>query len=113
MSNIIVLRTHKIRNVDKDVCTVEQKIAYNMAFSDYDVVKRTMKNYGRAIGLSVAYKLRDGHIKTMLESGTQYNMDAVFCAYNAGIEEYCNRNFEILGSYEEIGETFPIQYAQC
>lgn len=104
------MKTTKINGIDKKICTCEQKIAYNMAFSDYDVIKHTMKEYGRAAGLDKAYKLRDLHIKTMTENGTRYNMDAVFCAYNAGIEDYCNRSFEILANYEEIGKAFPILY---
>lgn len=102
------MKTTKINGIDKNICTCEQKIAYNMAFLDCDAIKRTMKEYGRIAGLSLAYKLRDGHIKNMQDNGTRYNMDAVFCAYNAGIEEYCNRG--ILASYEEIGKAFPILY---
>ena len=104
------MKTHKISGIEKNVCTCEQKIAYNMAFSDYDCINNVTEKEGRVAGLSFAYKMRDNHIRKMIEDGTRYNMDAVFCAYNAGIENYCGLKFHILTSYKEIGEAFPILY---
>lgn len=34
------MKMHKIRNVDKSVCTAEQKIAYNYAFVWRETLKK-------------------------------------------------------------------------
>ena len=35
-----MMKMHKIRGVDKKICTAEQKIAYNYAFMYRDVMER-------------------------------------------------------------------------
>ena len=76
------MKYHKIRNVDKSVCTAEQKIAYNAAFY---------------------------HTFDYRETWKKYDIDAIQAALNAGMENYFN-GCSILSSYEEIGKTFPALY---
>lgn len=40
----------------------------------------------------------------------KYNEDAIFCALNAGFENYLKAKYHILSSYKEIGEMFPANY---
>ena len=115
------MKYHKIRNVDKKVCTVEQKIAYNSAFLEtfdyreawkasaekftavarnefvHDAVEKCLK----AVKISIEY----GSLKNI-----QFDIDAVFCCLNAGMENYFNSPYSIISSYEEIGKIFPAYY---
>ena len=104
------MKTHKIQGVEKDVCTAEQKIAYNMAFSDYPTIQRVLRDYCKDEAAAIAYRLRDIHIEELKRQGSRYNLDAVFCAYNAGIWDYVARDYHIIGSYEDIGKAFPVLY---
>lgn len=40
----------------------------------------------------------------------KYDIDAIFCCLNAGMENYFKGDYAILSSYEEIGKTFPSLY---
>ena len=104
------MKLHKIKGVDKEICSAEQKIAYNMAFADLDAIRRVIKEYGEATAVHYSCKLRDGHISVLKDQGCNYNLDAVFCAYNAGILDYCKGKSHIFTSYAEIGKCFPILY---
>ena len=104
------MKTHKIRNIDPSMCTAEQKIAYNMAFADYTHIERIQREYTQAAASEAAYKLRDIHIDELRKQGTRYNLDAIFCAYNAGIWNYIKAKYHILTNYEDIGKMFPILY---
>ena len=104
------MKLHKITGIEKDVCTAEQKIAYNIAFMDYDAINRVRQAEGEGEALQFAFKLRDTHLNKLKEEGSKYNLDAVFCAFNAGIMEYCKAKYHILGNYADIGKAFPILY---
>lgn len=105
-----VMKTHKIKNIDRSICTAEQKIAYNFAFSDYTHIERVQREYSQAVASETAYRLRDIHIEELKRQGTRYNLDAIFCAYNAGIWDYIKLKYHILTTYEEIGKIFPVLY---
>lgn len=98
------MKYHKIRNVDLTVCTAEQKIAYNLAwqYRDY-VLSGKFSSYAEA-----AQELSNIYKRTEKKPG-QYDIDSIFCALNAGLEEYCKRPF-IACSYSEVGKAFPAHY---
>lgn len=104
------MKPHKIRNVDIKVCSAEQKIAYNMAFSDYTHIERVQREYTQAAASEAAARLRDIHIDELKRNNTKYDIDVIFCAYNVGIWDYITAPYHILGSYEDIGKMFPIEY---
>lgn len=106
---------HKIKNVPMEVCTAEQKIAYNLAFSNYSWIK---KYYDKAPTEICKSEIMSEGILKMLEyyklswgyKEGRYNEDAIFCCLNAGFRDYMNGNIHIFGSYEEIGKAFPAHY---
>lgn len=106
---------HKIPNVDLDVCSAEQKIAYNLAFDchisyqeDFDRVK--------VEGTEAAI---DAGINTMIQKSIQrvldnpkmkrYDVDAIAHALHTGLRAYMEKPF-IATYYSRIGEAFPILY---
>lgn len=109
------LKYGKIRGIPVEVCTAEQKIAYNLAF-------RAHINYGdeyskldsgvakaEAIGSLIRRLLNDYCSAYSYEPG-KYNLDAIQAALNAGLKKYMDGRRKILGSYEEIGDAFPANY---
>jgi hypothetical protein len=41
---------------------------------------------------------------------SKFDIDAIFCCLNAGLENYLNSKYHIIASYEEIGKIFPALY---
>lgn len=109
------MKYHKIKNVPLSVCTAEQKIAYNLAFSWHEITK---KNYNKMPCAFQKNEVIYHFIRTMIEcyksaydyKPGKYDIDAIFCALNAGFEKYINSDYSILNSYEEIGKMFPAYY---
>lgn len=96
------LQYHKIPRVDMDVCTAEQMIAYNIA-SRYLDCDRKFAGYADAAQWMVQQYKRENET-------TRYNIDAIFCALNAGLESFVKAKYHILTSYKEVGEMFPANY---
>lgn len=115
------LKYHKIRGVDKSVCTAEQKIAYNMAWRIYGDV-RFAKLWQQYDSGNVPTFLQDDWeskaIRDYLaiwrrdhaEAAAKYNTDMIFCALRAGLHEYICHHGPIFTTYEEIGQAFPAYY---
>ena len=98
------LQYHKIRGVDKEICTAEQKMAYNLVWANGDCLKRSdMDDYAGIMWLLKMYRLSANY-----EPG-KYNEDAIFCCLRAGMIDYLKKPF-IASSYEEIGKAFPAHY---
>ena len=108
------MKTHKIRNIDKSVCTVEQVIAYNMGFSDLEYGKELFRDYYEDEARRRLFRMRDIHIQELKKKkgANTVNFDAVFCAYNAGIIDYIKSDGSgICWNYEQVGKTFPLLYS--
>lgn len=110
------MKYHKIRNVDKSVCTAEQKIAYNAAFyhtfNYRETWKKTKDNYSRIAQKDFIWEAVHWCMKMIMNDAEickKYDIDAIQAALNAGMENYFN-GCSILSSYEEIGKTFPALY---
>ena len=109
------MKYHKIRGVPLDECTAEQKIAYNLAFAYYYNV---IQEYNRLTMQFQKSELVSVSVRKMLDlyrmgrdyKPGKYNEDAIFCALNAGFENYLKAKYHILSSYKEIGEMFPANY---
>ena len=111
------MKYHKIPRVDKSVCTAEQKIAYNYAETYCYEYRKTWKESAHKyfgfqrkefIAEAVAWCMK--LMKNNKKIVEKYDLDAIQSALNAGMENYFNGAYGILGSYEEIGETFPALY---
>lgn len=110
------MKYHKIRNVEKSVCTAEQKIAYNIAWridlSYGSQFRADLENVGNLAIDEAVTKLRDIGLKNYKLSYTytdKYDIDAIFAALNAGLKKYLLKPF-IATRYDEIGEAFPANY---
>lgn len=98
------MKYHKIRNVPLNVCTAEQKIAYNIAFANYTWIRQTGVNWRAEIQKICSRYAKDPKFQ-------RYNMDAVQSALYAGFEEYAYYPF-IATDYEKIGKAFPALYLE-
>ena len=108
------MKMKKIKGIEKNICTCEQKIAYNYAFSYHDILKK-IHNSDKAyfikkekydeIIMNVISSIKNNRIDK------KYNIDAIIHCFRNGIENYLNyNNSGILGSYEEIGKIFTSLY---
>lgn len=112
------MKYHKIRGVEKSVCTCEQKIAYNVAFLEKDsCVRNFKKEYNAQVvqihKTDIAHEFVRACMKRLSfdeKIKEKYDMDAIQCALNAGAEKYLASKYSILTSYEEIGKMFPAYY---
>ena len=108
----MVLKCKKISGVDKKVCTCEQKIAYNYAFSWMNVYQRRTKGLTNAIDKNAVFQdiidfiIKDIKSKKEMQ---KYNIDAIIIAFRNGFLTYCE-NFFIASEYSEIGKVFKIPY---
>ena len=99
------MKYHKIKNIDKSVCTAEQKIAYNLAWYECcgaenltaddceNVIEGCMKHWSREIA--------------KCPKSAQYDSDAILASLNAGMRNYIASGCRIPSSYEAVGEMFP------
>lgn len=106
------IKCRKIRNVEKSICTCEQKIAYNYAFSYVEVGKKLFNSDIAESGK--AHGMHD--IESMVLAGIkrngidkEYNVDAIMIAFRNGFRNYCEKFF-IASDYETIGKCFKIPY---
>lgn len=103
---------HKIRGVPLEVCTAEQKIAYNIAFR----AECFSSKYQEAESVSAvcAAEALDEIARIafswwMQDHAGKYNDDAIFAALRAGLAEYLKKPF-IAWDYKQIGKAFPAEY---
>ena len=106
------MKMHKIRNVEKSVCTCEQKIAYNYAF----LWRTQLEDIYRSEVAQFAKEEEYQHIISNIIEGIEregidkrYNIDAIIHCFRNGLETYLS-GFSVLWSYEEIGKVFTCSY---
>lgn len=91
------LQYHKIRGVDKSVCTAEQKIAYNMAsriYGDIRFAKAWQQYDSGKVPAFLQNDLESKAIRTYFttwqrdynKASAHYNEDAIFSALRDGLE---------------------------
>lgn len=98
------MKYHKIKGIDKSICTAEQKIAYNLAFANKDFVMRAGYDVPTA-----AHKIVELYQNGYDYKPGKYDIDAIFSALLAGLKDYCEHPF-IATDYETIGKAFPALY---
>lgn len=108
------MKYHKIRNVDKSVCTCEQMIAYNAAVRHYDLFDKKYKAQTVQIHKSeIAREFVDFCMKVITSDEkivAKYDIDSIFCALNAGAENYLAADYHIFARHDEVGKMFPAYY---
>lgn len=108
----MILKCRKIRGIDKNVCTCEQKIAYNYAFAWVDTYKRRVNNLISAIDKSIVFQDIINFIIKDIDSKEEmkkYNIDAIIISFRNGFLSYCENPF-VATDYSIIGEVFNIPY---
>lgn len=110
------MKYHKIPNVEKTVCTAEQKIAYNLASNiPFNLVEEWKNSFESGFEVNKAATIAK-IIKWLLTfyNDGRYDKDAIFCCLNAGLQSYLenskSKTGRILTSYEEVGKAFPALY---
>lgn len=113
------MKYHKIRGVPLNVCTAEQKIAYNIMFAEKDCVLRRMKTVENpADGMQLfrnsipvlAHKFAADFSRNYPDC--RVDIDGVCSALMNGMEKYVLGEKDIAWSYEEIGKMFPALYLE-
>ena len=110
------MKYHKIRNVNLNVCTCEQKIAYDLAFrahiSFQDKFNDAIK-ISNICAFNLVMEIRDFELRNYRNAygynPGKYDEDAIFSALNAGLMNYLKNPF-IAWEYEQIGKAFPANY---
>lgn len=98
------MKFHKIRGIEKNICTAEQVIAYNYAQSDY--------NWAMHSNMELWQYLDNVSKRIMADEKIMknYDIDAIIHCLRQGFIEFCKSKHHILTSYKEIGEMFPSLY---
>lgn len=99
------MKCKKINGVDKSICTAEQKIAYNYAFSWSDICRKTLNDK------TAIQDIEKNIIENIKHNGIdkKYNIDAILIAFRSGFEKYCKNPF-IAYDYDIIGKCFSIPF---
>ena len=117
-SEVHILKYHKIKNVPLEVCTAEQKVAYNIAFAvhinyqdKYDKAKAISSicadDVVRDIILMEVQNFKKGMEEGLYKG--HFDIDAIQACLNAGLVDYLD-HFFIAWEYEQIGKAFPAHY---
>lgn len=115
------MKYHKIRGVKMSVCTVEQKIAYNLAWrADLRCGERFRAclplvtfSEAKACALKLAREMFDEYRASYdyQRNPGKYTDAAIFGALLAGLYDYLCKPF-IATDYTTIGKTFPAHYLE-
>ena len=109
------MKYHKIRGIDLNVCTAEQKIAYNLAFRAHITFEETYKKAVTVSAICASDALEqiiDFEMNAFRSSYSytgKFNEDAIKSALRAGLSDYL-LHFHLYSTYEEIGKAFPAYY---
>ena len=98
------MKFHKIRGIEKSVCTAEQKIAYNYASADRDWILRSNMELWQYLDDVAARAQKNAAISK------KYDIDAIIHCLRQGLVNYLGAKYHILTSYKEIGDMFPSLY---
>ena len=107
------MKYHGIGGVKKTICTAEQKIAYNLAWSYKDILLPNFKKCTWGFQKNGFVREAVRYLTEQFEKNyplSKFDIDAIYCCLGAGLEEYYNNGGKILWSYEDIGAAFPALY---
>ena len=104
----MILKCKKIKNVDKLVCTAEQKITYNYACRYANIGKKILNadapEFIKADGYFQIEQMVLNDIKSNVKLN-KLNVDAIIISFRQGFKEYCKNPFIAL-NYASIGNCF-------
>ena len=113
---------HKIPGIALEVCTAEQKIAYNLAFRAHITFADEWKKARETSGIckhDFLHQIIDFQMKqwrtslpTMGKAAQKYDTDAIRCCLNMGLSDYLDHMF-IATEYDQIGKAFPAAYLKA
>lgn len=106
------IKCKKINGIEKSVCTAEQKIAYNYAFSWRDAYIRRAKEATTAIQKDEAMQDIINFVTSDIlrrDDMKKYNVDSIVVAFRRGFPAYV-KDFFIASDYAKIGNVFSIPY---
>ena len=115
------MKYHKIYGVALEVCTAEQKIAYNIAFRRHI---SHQERFDALESMGASESAKSEAISRLCQLGLEnfrmsygykpgrFDEDAIMAALHAGLRSYLESKHQILGSYEEIGKMFPAHYLE-
>ena len=92
----------KIPNIEKNVCTAEQKIAYNFAFR--------YRDFNGSKELSDLLQVVAAEIKSNEKIMRMYDIDSIIHCLRNGYIEYRKNYPAFLTDYETIGKVFYSLY---
>lgn len=105
---------HKIRNVDKNICCCEQKIAYNYLFAHSNYSHLKSKHINICFDYYTERKNNLDFIKKDLlrhnEIIKKYDIDLIFHIILFNYDKYVFNDTHIFTTYEEIGNFLKIGY---
>lgn len=109
----MTMKYHKIKNIPLDVCTAEQKIAYELAFRIHvgagDIYNAALKRSAICADEVLRKRLKIQFDSWLELYGGKFNDDAIYSCLLAGLADYLEKPFIATG-YEEIGKAFPAYY---
>ena len=114
------MKYHKIKDIPLEVCTAEAKIAYNLASTYTSEYKATYQKKAHLFPRIAVSDFIDEAVNKCLKMWVngytyqttphKYDIDAIQCCLNAGMEDFFKSEHSILSSYEEIGNIFKSYY---
>ena len=108
----MIMKCRKINGIEKNVCTAEQMIAYNYAFSWRDCYIRRTKEATTAIQKDEVLQDIINFVTSDVlrrDDMKKYNADAIVVAFRQGFASYI-KDFFIASDYVKIGKVFKIPY---
>lgn len=102
-----------IPGIKKEVCTAEQKIAANLAIRYRYIIKSA---YDDATSGIQKNEIIRAAVRGLCSSfsrdypNSTYNIDAIFCALGAGLENFIKDSCVGFTDFESVGKAFPALY---
>lgn len=108
VADYAALKLHKIRNVDRDECTCEQKIAYNMArYSRSEHYNALQTDSEREAYIADEIGARLNHWEEWYATDSKMNALAIFYILRNGLADYLRAGSPIAWNYSDVGKYFP------
>lgn len=99
---------HKIRGIDKAVCSAEQKIAYNIAWRIGEDCRYNLSAFSAADERGAVEDYRRAWERDYPREAQKYDTNAIFAVLASGLHDYLTAGGRIMASYTEVGQAFPI-----
>lgn len=96
------MKKYKIRNVDIEVCSAEQKIAYNFLFSW--TLNKHDKDYAyKCVKDSIYEEMEGKRVCIHPTNWKKYNIDYILELFYRNYDKYIESGKPIFSNYEDLG----------